>query len=65
MEKRMGHTGIEHIFTCIETEKDTYICLYRERFTYINYTDRFIYRKFLKHSSLMLKVNFLFILQLV
>ena len=29
MEKRMGHTGIEHIFTCIYIDKHTYIYLYR------------------------------------
>ena len=48
MEKRMGHIGIEHIFTCIDIDKHTYIYLYIESFTYTNYTDMFIYRKFLK-----------------
>ena len=48
MEERMGHTGIEHIFTCIDIDKHTYIYLYRESFSYTNYTDMFIYRKFLK-----------------
>lgn len=64
MEERMGHTGIEHIFTCIDIDKHTYIYLYRESFSYTNYTDMFIIGNSLS-SSLMLKVNFSFILQVV
>lgn len=59
----MGHTDIEHVIFTYIIDKHTYTYLCIERYTYTNYTDMFIYRKFLKHSSSMLKVKLSFILQ--